>query len=358
MSATGFTVSTATRRVAVGSFPLECGAVLPQVEIAYRTWGPRGARRPASAVLVCHALTGSADVDAWWPRLLGGGRALDPERELVICSNVLGGCYGTTGPASVEPRRGRPWGADFPPITVRDMVRLQAWLLDELEVERLSLVVGGSLGGMQALEWAATFPERVEAVAAIATSARHSAWCIGLSEAQRQAILGDPDWRRGHYPAERPPRRGLAVARMIAMCGYRSWQSFDRRFGRQRGEDGYAVESYLRAQGEKLAARFDAASYVTLTRAMDAHDVGRDRGGVVAALSRFAGRALVVAIDSDVLYPPQEQQELAAALPGGELAWLRSPHGHDAFLIEAAAVDALLHDFREAAGRRRRACAS
>jgi len=342
-----FAVSAQTRRLWVGPLPLESGDELPEVEVAYRTWGRLDPRNPRAA-LVCHALTGSADVDAWWPGLLGPGRTLDPERELVICSNVLGSCYGTTGPASVEPRTGRRHGGGFPPLTVRDMVRLQARLLDRLGVERLAVVIGASLGGMQALEWAATFPARVESLVAIATSARHSAWCIGLSAAQRQAIEADPRWLDGRYAPDAPPASGLAVARMIAMSSYRSWASFGGRFGRERAHGrAFAVEDYLRRQGDKLVARFDAASYVALTRAMDSHDVGRGRGGVAAALASFTGPALVVAIDSDVLYPPPEQEELAAALPRGRLARLHSPHGHDAFLIAEAEVDALVRRFRQ-----------
>lgn len=359
-------LSPATRILEAGAFPLECGEVLPEVRVAYRTWGRLDPRRPRAS-LVCHALTGSADADLWWPELLGPGRALDPERELVVCSNVLGGCYGTTGPTGADPRTGRRWGGGFPPVSVRDMVRLQAVLLDRLGVEGLSLVVGGSLGGMQALEWAASFPERVEAVAAIAVGASHSPWCIALSEAQRQAIYADPAWRGGHYPPERPPERGLAVARMTAMCSYRSPASFALRFGREeRPAGGFQVEGYLHHHGRKLVRRFDAASYVTLTRAMDGHDLGRGRGGVERALAGIRRPVLVVAIDSDVLYPPREQEDLARALPGAELARLPSPHGHDAFLIEGRAVDGLVRAFRErsprsipsAAQEARRRCAS
>lgn len=314
-------------------FPLESGEVLPEVRVAYRTWGTLNATG-ANAVLVCHALTASADADLWWGGLFGPGRTLDPERDFIVCSNILGSCYGTTGPASKRPGDGRPYGADFPAVTVRDMVHLQAALLEFLGVRRLRLALGGSLGGMQVLEWAALYPERVEAIAPIAVSGRRSAWCIGLSEAQRQAISADP-------------RSGLATARAIALCTYRSRSSFEERFGRRLRAPGlFEVESYLRHQGEKLADRFDAAAYVTLTRAMDSHDLARGRGSYEEALRAIRQPALVVAIDSDVLYPPQEQRELAALLPAARLAWLHSPHGHDAFLLDAAELDRLLVGFR------------
>jgi homoserine O-acetyltransferase len=338
-----------------GAFALESGERLPSVTVAYRTWGRLGARGD-NAVLVCHALTGSADIDRWWGALLGPGRALDPGRDFVVCSNVLGSCYGTTGPASPRPGGATRWGGDFPAVTVRDIVRVQAALLDALGVRRLRLVVGGSLGGMQALEWALLFPGRVDAVAPIAVSARHSAWCIGLSEAQRQAIYADPRWRGGHYPAGDAPEAGLAVARQIAMCTYRSRASLEARFPRdEAGDGGFAVESWLHHHGRALVDRFDASAYVTLTKAMDTHDVGRGRGGWRAALATVRVPALVVSIDTDVLYPPVEQEELAAGLPGGRLATLVSPHGHDAFLIEGEAVNALVARFRgeiERPGRR------
>jgi len=334
-----------------GPFTLESGARLPAVRVAYRSWGELD-EHGGNAVLVCHALTGSADVDRWWGALLGPGRALDPGRDFVVCSNVLGGCYGTTGPTSLRPD-GRPWGAGFPDVSVRDIVRVQAALLDSLGVKRLRLVIGGSLGGMQVLEWALLFPERVQAIAPIAIAVRHSAWAIALSETQRQAIAADPRWRDGNYPAEDPPSAGLAAARMVAMCSYRSRASLEPRFGRERAGDGrYAVESWLHHHGRALVDRFDAGSYVALTKAMDTHDVGRGRGGWREALATVKAKALVVSIDSDVLYPPVEQEELAAALPDARLATLQSPHGHDAFLIEAEAVAELVRGFRAAQATR------
>ena len=297
-------------------------------------------------MLVCHALTGSADVDAWWPALLGAGRTLDPERDLVVCANVLGSCYGTTGPTSPRPGTAAPWGPDFPAVTVRDMVRLQRELLAALGVRRLRLVIGGSLGGMQALEWAATFPGLVDAVAVIAAPGRHPAWATALSAAQRAAIVADPRFAGGRYPAAEGPRDGLAAARMMAMCSYRSPASFGQRFGRAVGDDGrFEVERYLQHHGERLVDRFDANTYLTLVAAMDSHDVARGRGEYEDVLRTLLVPTLLVAIDSDVLYPPSELEELAELLPDASLATLRSLHGHDAFLIAGTEVDDLVREF-------------
>ncbi len=330
-----------------GGLELECGVLLRPVRVAFRTWG-RPAPGGGNAVLVCHPLTMSADVDRWWSALLGPGRALDPERDFVVCANALGSCYGTTGPASPGPD-GRPWGTMFPPVTVRDQVRLQAILLERLGVRRLRLVIGGSLGGMQALEWAVGRPDGVERAVVISAPAAQPAWAIALSHAQRRAVELDPRWCGGRYPAGELPSDGLAVARTIAMCSYRSWESLGQRFGRSRGAGGFEVSSWLDHHGLRLAERFDAASYLALLEAMDSHDVGRGRGGAEAALAAARIPVLVVAVDSDVLYPAEEAWALVEALPQGELAWLSSPHGHDGFLIEAERLERLVAGFR--AGR-------
>lgn len=321
------------------------------VKVAYRTWGKLNAKRN-NAVIICHALTGWADADGWWEPLFGPGKTFDPDRDFIICSNVLGSCYGTTGPTSVDPETGCPYGPDFPRIAIRDMVRVQAALLDELGVEKIKLAIGGSMGGMQVLEWGLMYPEKVEAIAAFAASGRHSAWCIGLSEAQRQTIYADPNWRGGYYTLERPPAAGLAAARMMAMCAYRSWASLDGKFGREKREDGrWQIVSYLHHQGEKLVNRFDANSYITLTLAMDTHDVSRGMGDYHAVLASIQQPTLIVAIDSDVLYPPHEQQELANWIPNAELVTLHSPHGHDAFLIDMEELNGMVIDFRDRAER-------
>lgn len=325
---------------------LENAETLPQVTVAYRSWGRLNAAGD-NAVLVCHALTGSADLDQWWPGLLGPGKTLDPTRDFIVCSNVLGGCYGSTGPTSLSPHTGRRYGASFPAVTVRDLVAVQAALLDELGVTVLDLVLGGSLGGMQALEWAASYPERLRAAAAISVGARQSPWCIALSEAQRHAIYADTRWKDGAYDPVDPPKAGLAAARMAAMVSYRHWDEFALRFARDVAVDGgFQVESWLKHHGEKFVARFDANTYVSLTHVMDSHDLGRGRGDLRSALAGIRVPLLVVGSSSDVLYTPDEVQELARHVPGAVCAWLDSPHGHDAFLMETAALDRHIRDFR------------
>ncbi|MGC9503061.1 homoserine O-acetyltransferase MetX [Baaleninema sp.] len=326
-------------------FALESGKLLLGVKVAYRTWGKLNARGD-NAIHICHALTGSADADEWWGPLFGLGKAFDPERDFIVCSNVLGSCYGTTGPISTNPETGKPYGPEFPAITVRDMVRLQARLMKELGVQKLRMAVGGSLGGMQVLEWGKLYPDFVESIVSVAASGRHSAWCIGISEAQRQAIQSDPNWCGGWYAEDAPPRQGLAAARMMAMISYRAYGSFEKRFGRQVQDNGdYAVCSYLKYQGKKLVDRFDANTYLTLIDAMDRHDVSEGRWDYYEVLGSIAQPTLVVTIDSDLLYPPVEQQELAQFMPNAKLEWLYSPHGHDAFLIDMEALNGLIVKF-------------
>ncbi len=328
-------------------FPLvlESGGVLDDVRVAYRTWGRLNAAR-TNAVVVCHALTGNADADEWWEPLFGPGRALDPDRDFILCSNVLGSCYGTTGPASLD-SHGRRFAAAFPAITIRDMVSLQRLLVRHLNVRRIELVIGGSSGGMQALEWAASASGIVQSIAPIATSGRHSAWAVALSEAQRQAIFNDPQWNDGAYADNAPPAGGLGVARMIAMSAYRSHASFESRFARRASDGDFAIATWLQHHGAALAERFDAHSYVALTRALDSHDLGRDRGSYEETLRSIHQPSLVVSIDSDVLYPPVEQEELAMMLPNARFETLHSIHGHDAFLIELQALNEIVAGFRQ-----------
>ena len=325
-----------------GVFDLESGEELEQIQVAYRTWGePR-----TEAILICHALTGSADADEWWSGLFGPGRSFDPDRDYIVASNVLGGCYGTTGPTSTRPGTDRWYGSGFPAVTIRDMVNLQAALLEHLGVERLRLVIGGSMGGMQALEWAAMFPERVEGGVAIGVGAHHSAWSVAFSEAQRAAIWADPDFLDGAYPPGRPPERGLAVARMIAMISYRGKANFETRFGRRTVEDEFEIRSYLRHQGQKLVARFDANSYLTLVDAMDSHDLARDRGEMANVLAGIKTPLLTVGISSDILYPATEVEELAGGLPDARYQMLHALQGHDSFLIEMANLDGIVTRFK------------
>lgn len=352
----GFTLSPDTRRLRLGrNIPLESGAVLPQLDVAFRTWGRLN---PAAdnAVVVCHALTGSADADGWWAPLFGPGNALDPERDFIVCANVLGGCYGSTGPTSEAPD-GRPYGARFPRITVRDQVDAQRRLLDALGVRGIRLAIGGSMGGLQALEWA-LLDARVQAVASIAASGRHSPWCIAWSEAQRQAITADAKFAGGHYDPADPPRAGLAAARAIAMLTYRTAGSLAARYGRAPGADVFgtrakrpdepAVAGWLSHHGDLLNQRFDANTYLRLIDAMDSHDVGRGRGGLAAACARLQQPTLVVSIPDDALYVPADQQELAAALPDARFAVLDSAHGHDGFLLDAEALAPIVRGFRYA----------
>jgi homoserine O-acetyltransferase/O-succinyltransferase len=349
--------------VDVGTVPLERGGEIPDVRLAYETWG-RLADDGSNAVLVLHALTGDSHVtgpaqpghptDGWWDGIVGPGRALDTDRWFVVAPNVLGGCQGSTGPASPAPD-GRPWASRFPYLTVRDQVEAERRLTDALGIERWAAVVGGSMGGMRVLEWAAMFPERVRGIAPIAVGAVTSADQIALQTIQIQAVRADPAYRGGDYLLDLAAPRpvvGLATARRLAHWSYRSREELDLRFGREPQGDGdplggggrFAVQSYLDHHGAKLVRRFDAASYVVLTDSMNSHDLGRDRAGVAAALAAYEGEAAVIGIDSDRLYPLDEQHEIARLLGGPEATAevVRSPHGHDSFLIEHDQVGASL----------------
>ncbi|MFN3595856.1 MAG: homoserine O-acetyltransferase [Rubricoccaceae bacterium] len=327
-------------------FVTESGFVLERPEVAYCTWGRLGPARD-NAVVVCHALTGTPDAADWWGGLFGPGQPLDPGRHFIVCANVLGSCYGTTGPRSVDPATGRPYGGRFPLVTVRDTVRLHGRLLDALGVEGVALALGGSMGGMQALEWALT-DGRVRAAVVVAVGYAHSAWQIGISEAQRQAIYADPKWRGGDYPPDDPPAAGLAAARAMAMMSYRSPSLFQDRFGRARQDgdpEAFAVESYLRYQGRKLVGRFDAASYVRLTQLMDRHDAAAGRGTPEAVLGALDVPLLAVGLSSDLLYPPAEPRALAALARRGAYAELETPFGHDAFLVAFAQLAEAMRPF-------------
>lgn len=344
---------------------LEAGGVLPDVRMAYETWGTLDATA-SNAVLVLHAATGDSHVTGpagpghptpgWWASLIGPGRALDPDRWFVVAPNVVGGCQGSTGPSSTAPD-GQPWGSRFPIVTPRDTVAAETVLADALGIDRWACVIGGSMGGMRALEWAATEPERVERLMVLAAPAASTAEQIAWSACQLAAIQADPGWRGGDYydaPPGAGPHRGLAVARRMAHLSYRSPAELQARFGRspQPGEDPlhggrYAVESYLDHHGDKLVRRFDAGSYVRLTEMMNAHDVGRGRGGVPAALARIRAATTVVAVSSDRLYPVADQQKLASGIRGAALATIDSPYGHDGFLIEAPTVAGHLRELLE-----------
>jgi homoserine O-acetyltransferase len=341
---------------------LECGATVAPVSIAYRTYGRLNADR-SNAILVCHALTGDqyaaethpvTGKGGWWDQVVGPGRPVDTDRFFVICSNVLGGCMGSTGPRSLRPDgSGTPWGTDFPPVTIRDMVKAQKKLVEHLGITRLFAAMGGSMGGMQVLQWAATYPEAVFAALPIATAAHHSAQNIAFHEVGRQAIFADPDWLNGRYwQSGRIPARGLAVARMCAHITYLSEEALTRKFGRRLQNapkdpteaislfgEMFEVESYLRHQGSTFVQRFDANSYLTITRACDYFDLAADYEGDLA--NAFRGtrtRFLLASFSSDWLYPTAESRTIARALnrAGANVSFVEFPtdKGHDAFLLD------------------------
>lgn len=339
---------------------LQRGEILEQVAVAYETYGELNASGD-NAALLCHALTGSAhaagllereSVPGWWDPLIGPGKPIDTTQYFVICSNVLGGCYGTTGPTSINPGTGQPYRLDFPRYTVRDMVSVQRRLVEQLGVSSLAAVVGGSMGGMQVLEWAVMFPELVRSIIPIAIGARHSAWAIGLNEVARRAITSDPAWQGGDYPLGQQPETGLGLARAVAMLSYRSFDSLESKFGRQRVseakgllEPSFEIESYLAYQGVKLVKRFDANTYLYITRAMDDYDLAEGRGRVATVLRGIKQRALVMGINSDVLYLETEQKQLVEHLPNATYHRINSPHGHDAFLIEFPQIAVRIRKF-------------
>jgi homoserine O-acetyltransferase/O-succinyltransferase len=336
---------------------LDAGVALSPFQVAYQTYGTLNAAR-TNTVLVCHALTGDQHVfnrhpltakPGWWETMIGPGKPIDTERYFVVCANVLGACMGTTGPASTHPVTGMPWGLDFPVITIRDMVRAQAMLLDRLGIDTVFAVVGGSMGGMQVLQWAASYPERVFAALPIACATRHSAQNIAFHEVGRQAVMADPDWRGGRYFAEGAnPRRGLAVARMGAHITYLSDAALHRKFGRKFQDRAnptfsfdadFEVESYLRHQGSSFVERFDANSYLYLTRAMDYFDLTADYGGVLANAFRSAKtRFCVISFTSDWLFPTADSRAIVHALNAAgarvSFAEITTDKGHDAFLLD------------------------
>jgi homoserine O-acetyltransferase len=342
---------------------LECGVRLQRLDVAYRTYGTLNAAR-SNAVLVCHALTGDQYVaephpitgkEGWWEAVVGPGRPVDTDRFFVVCANVLGGCMGSTGPRSTRDGDGRPcpWGTEFPPVTIRDMVRAQKRLIEHLGISRLFAVLGGSMGGMQVLEWAALFPDAVFAALPIACAAHHSAQNIAFHEVGRQAIFADPDWQGGQYwKSGKVPARGLAVARMCAHITYLSEQALTRKFGRRLQTapkdpseaitlfgDMFEVESYLHHQGSTFVLRFDANSYLTITRAMDYFDLATDHDGDLAnAFHGTRTRFLLVSFTSDWLFPTPESRAIARALnrAGANVSFVEIPSdkGHDAFLLD------------------------
>jgi homoserine O-acetyltransferase len=347
----------------IGYFEPELGGALQEVTLAYETWGELNAVGE-NAVLIVHALTGDSHAagepdrahkrGGWWSPMVGPGRAIDTERYFVVCSNVLGGCYGSTGPASLDPESGRPYAMRFPVVTIRDMVRAQKRLLDDLEVRRLQLVIGGSIGGQQALEWAVEFPDFVERAVPVAATGALGPQGVGMSEIGRRAIMADPDWQGGdYYGTGRSPDAGLAIARMVGMMTYQSgagqWERFGRRpasrpalyeeFGGR-----FEIESYLHYQGRDLVNRFDANSYLYLSRAMDLYDVAAGYESEEEAYSRIEAEVLFIGISSDWLFPPHEVRATARGA-GARYAEIESLSGHDSFLKDWAQLREVVGPF-------------
>jgi homoserine O-acetyltransferase len=355
---------------------LESGGRLDHLEVAYRTYGALNADR-SNAVLICHALTGDQHVASehpvtgkpgWWTQVVGPGRPLDPARHFIICSNVVGGCMGTTGPSSIDPASGQPYGLAFPVITIPDMVRAQAMLIDALGIETLFSVVGGSMGGMQVQQWAADYPERLFSAVCIAAAPRHSAQNIAFHEVGRQAIMADPDWRDGAYARHGVrPEKGLAVARMAAHITYLSEAALQRKFGRELQRDGlswgfdadFQVESYLRHQGASFVDRFDANSYLYITRALDYFDLAEAHGGVLANAFAKARqvRFCVLSFTSVWLYPTSESRSIVRALNAAgcraSFVEIETDKGHDAFFLDEPVMKTALDGFLTSAAQAR-----
>ena len=353
---------------------LDCGVALTPFQIAYQTYGTLNADR-SNALLICHALTGDQHVandhpltkkSGWWLNMIGPGKVFDTDRFFIICSNVVGACMGTTGPASPNPKGDGVWALDFPVVTIRDMVRAQAMLIDHLGIDKLFCVAGGSMGGMQVLQWAASYPERVFAAMPIATAPKHSAQNIAFHEVGRQAIMADPLWKAGRYiEAGVRPEKGLAVARMAAHITYLSEPALHRKFGRKlQDRDAptfsfdadFEVESYLRYQGRSFVERFDANSYLYLTRAMDYFDLAADYDGVLArAFKGTKTRFCVVSFTSDWLFPTSDSRAVVHALnaAGASVSFVEveTDKGHDAFLLDEPVLTATMNGFINSAAR-------
>ncbi|KAF7727637.1 homoserine O- acetyltransferase [Apophysomyces ossiformis] len=377
----------------VPEFTLESGVKLYQVPVAWKSLGKLN-EAGDNCMVICHALTGSADVEDWWGPLVGARRAFDPTKFFIVCCNVMGSPYGSASPLTINPETGERYGPEFPLTSVRDDVRLHRLILDQLGVKQVAICVGGSMGGMQVLEWAFMGKEYVRSIVPIATSGRHSAWGISWGEAQRQSIYCDPNYADGYYADEQPPNVGLSAARMAALLTYRSRNSFESRFGRKSADatripppspastpgeayrlihnDGhkhsnktsndnhphttindppmptpfvFSAQSYLRYQGDKFINRFDANCYIALTRKMDTHDLSRGRGDFQDALKSIQQPALVIGIESDGLFTISEQYELAEGIPNATMTEIESPDGHDGFLLEFDQINRHISSF-------------
>ncbi|QNF32957.1 homoserine O-acetyltransferase [Adhaeribacter swui] len=324
-------------------FLLECGKTLPQLQITYHTYGTYNPDKN-NVIWVCHALTANADVFDWWKGLFGPGYLFNPDEHFIVCANILGSCYGTTGPLSENPVSGAAYFQNFPDISIRDMVAAHEILRQHLGISRINVLIGGSLGGQQAMEWAIQFPDLIENLLIIATNASHSPWGIAFNEAQRLAIRADETY---YLNVPDGGRKGLKAARAVALLSYRTYHTY----GKTQYEtdlnktDNFKAISYQNYQGEKLVNRFNAYSYVSLSKTMDSHNVGRSRGSIEKALQQIKAKTLVVGISSDLLFPPQEQQYLTEHIPGAIYHEIDSFYGHDGFLIETVKLTQLIETF-------------
>jgi len=351
---------------------LESGKLLGNVVLAYQSFG-RLSKDRDNVIMINHALTGNAHIagtiddseiknclsekyltkynkmykgrEGWWSPLVGPGKSIDTDKYFVICSNVVGSCYGSSGPTSIDPSSTTEFRLDFPRVSVRDMINVQKKLFDKLSITSIKLALGGSLGGMQVLEWALEYQDMIERIMPIGASVGHSPWAIGLNEAARNAIRNDPKWNNGNYKSQ--PEMGFSLARKIAMITYRSYESFNKKFGRSKAYNNglFDVESYLNYQGEKISKRFDANTYLYLSEAMDNHDVGIGRGGIEKALQLIKCKTECVGISSDILYPANEQKKITDMIPNATYSEIDSIHGHDAFLIEFEQLDKIIRNF-------------
>ena len=337
-------VSTPPRIIRANApFEFESGETLPFIDIAYHTYGVLSPEKD-NVVWVCHALTGNSDAAVWWDGLIGRGRLFDPDKFFIVCANMLGSCYGSSGPTSVNSKTGAPFFRSFPHVTTRDMARAHAILRQELGIEKIFVGLGGSMGGQQLLEWAILEPEAFEHIIPMATNARHSAWGVALNESQRMALEADPSFFEDRLDAG---FTGLKAARSIGILSYRNYETFAATQAESTLEktDSFRASSYQNYQGEKLARRFNAHSYWLLSKAMDSHNVGRGRGGIETALAGVKARALIVGISSDILFPPEEQKFITAHIPNAEYVEISSSYGHDGFLIEFSALTEALRGF-------------
>ena len=354
-------------------FLTELGEKIDVLDVAFQTYGQLN-DEGSNAILICHALTGNSHAsgvvsskellnssqneflykynsmhlnkEGWWDPLIGPNKVFDTNKYFVVCSNILGSCYGTTGPTTIKFKSGEKYNTNFPQISIRDMVSVQKKLTDYLGINQIQLITGGSLGGMQVLEWAIMFPEMVKSIAPIACSVYHSPWAIGFNDAARTAIISDSNWENGFY--ETQPINGLSLARKIAMISYRSFTSFNSKFGRDLNKfdsSKYSIEGYLDYQGEKFINRFDANTYLYITRALDNHNIITNRDSLEEVLNTIKARTLSIGIDSDILYPVEEQKLIAEKTNYGKYAEIKSQHGHDSFLIEFDQLDKIFKQF-------------